>query len=376
MQCYPQLWSVQRNSDKNAATMPANPMPAPEPLKVVIVSPTFGAYGGIEAFVLALARFLKLEPGLKVRLVWKKVNGFARSEALEQRCVETGVDYVYVEKASAGLWKQLKWADVVHAQNAPPDVVLFARLLRKPLALTIHNYLRFNGWRSVTWKGFSRLAQERWYNSNFVWKTWESSGELPGSRRTPTVSELPSGSIPSAERRGFTFISRWIANKGLEVLVNAYAEAGLDPEEWPLNLVGDGPLRGQVLELIAERKTQGVNVRGFVSEAQKADILRRTKWLVVPPHTNEDMGLTPLEARSVGVPVIATRDGGLPEAAGPTALLCEPGSVADLRRCLLAAAAMPEAEYAERGQRGLESLSEYLTPLGFYSEAYRRLGKK
>jgi glycosyltransferase involved in cell wall biosynthesis len=351
-------------------------MSPPEPLKVVIVSPTFGAYGGIEAFVLALARFLKFEPGLKVRLVWKKVKGFVRSEALEQRCVETGVDYVYVEKGSADLWKQLQWADVVHSQNAPPDVILFARLLRKPLALTIHNYLRLNGWRSVAWKGFSRLAQERWYNSNFVWKTWENFGELPGSRRTPTVSELPSGAVPSGERRGFTFISRWIANKGLEVLVDAYAEAGLDPEEWPLNLVGDGPLREPVLKLIAERKVPGVKVHGFVTEAQKADILRRTKWLVVPPHTNEDMGLTPLEARSVGVPVIATRDGGLPEAAGPTALLCEPASVADLKRCLLEAAAMPEAEYAERGQRGLEALQEYLTPLEFYSQAYWRLSKK
>ena len=88
------------------------------------------------------------------------------------------------------------------------------------------------------------------------------------------------------------------------------------------------------------------------------------------------MGLTPLEARSVGVPVIATRDGGLPEAAGPTALLCEPGSVADLKRCLLAAASMPEEEYAERGRRGFDALKEYLTPLGFYSQAYWRLVKK
>jgi len=348
-------------------------MPSPEPLKVVIVSPTFGAYGGIEAFVLAVARFLKFEPGLKVRLVWKKVKGFAGTEALEQRCAETGIDYVYVEKGSADLWKQLAWADVIHSQNAPPDVIVFARLLRKPIALTIHNYLRMQGWHSVAWKWLSLLANERWYNSNFVWKTWERFGEAPGSRRTPTVSELPAGPIPPGERSGFTFISRWIANKGLEVLVNAYAEAGLDPEKWPLNLVGDGPLRVQVLSMIAIRKIRGVKVHGFVSEAAKADILRRTKWLVVPPHTNEDMGLTPLEARSVGVPVIATRDGGLPEAAGPTALLCEPGSVADLKRCLLEAAAMSEAEYVERGQRGFEALQEYLTPFGFYSQAYRRL---
>ena len=191
----------------------------------------------------------------------------------------------------------------------------------------------------------------------------------------PTVSELPSGSILSEQRRGFTFISRWIANKGLEVLVQAYAESGLAPEKWPLHLVGDGPLRGRILEMINEQKIRGIEVHGFVSEAVKGDILRRTKWLVVPPHTNEDMGLTPLEARSLGVPVIATRDGGLPEAAGVDALLCEPGSVADLKRCLLEAAAMGEAEYRGRAQRGFDTLKGYLTPLAFYLEAYRRLAE-
>jgi hypothetical protein len=37
---------------------------------------------------------------------------------------------------------------------------------------------------------------------------------------------------------------------------------------------------------------------------------------------------------------------------------------------------MREAEYAERGQRGLDTLAEYLTPLSFYPEAYRRLAKE
>ena len=59
-------------------------MPSENPLKVVIVSPTFGAYGGIEAFVLAIARYLKTEPTLEVRLVWKKVAGFTPTEALEK----------------------------------------------------------------------------------------------------------------------------------------------------------------------------------------------------------------------------------------------------------------------------------------------------
>ena len=351
-------------------------MPEPKPLKVVVVSPTFGAYGGIEAFVLALVRSLKKDPTLAVRLVWKKVAGFQSSDALEKRCQEIGIAYRYVVKGSGDLWRELKWADVIHSQNAPPDVIVFAKLLRKPIALTIHNYLRPAGWHAVAWKYLSLLASERWYNSNFVWKTWEPHGDRKGSRRIPTISDLPTGSVPSAQRSGFVFLSRWIENKGLEVLVQAYAEAGVSPEKWPLHLMGDGPLRDKIVNLIAEKKIRGIEIHGFVSEQEKADRLRHAKWLVVPPHTNEDMGLTPLEARSVGVPVIATLDGGLPEAAGPAALLCEPASVPDLKRRLLEATAMDEAEYVERAERGLSTLKDYLAPMSFYPEAYRRLAKR
>jgi len=346
-----------------------------QPLRVLLVSPSFGTYGGIEAFVLAVAKHLRADPGLAVRVVWKKAAGFRSTGLLEQRCRESGIDYLTVERASPALWRQIAWAEVVHAQNAPPDVVAFSRLQGKPLALTIHNYFRGGTWHSRLWKPMARWAQVRWYNSNFVWGTWEPDRKLPGSRRVPTVSELPSGVLPISERRGFVFISRWIANKGLEVLVQAYARSGLSPREWPLRLLGDGPLRPQILALIEKEGLTGVETPGFVTEEEKAAALRSAKWLIVPPHTREDMGITPLEARSVGVPVVASRDGGLPEAAGDDALLCQPADIDDLKRCLLEAAAMGEAEYAERSRRARESLVAFLVPLDFYPQAYRRLAR-
>ena len=346
-----------------------------KPLRVLLVSPSFGTYGGIEAFVLAVAKFLQADPSIAVRVVWKKAAGFRPSELLERRCRESGVEHFIVGRASPALWRQIAWAEVVHAQNAPPDVVAFARLQGKPLALTIHNYFRSGTWHARLWKRMARWARVRWYNSDFVWQTWEPERKLPGSRRVPTVSELPSGSLPASERRGFIFISRWIANKGLEVLVQAYARSGLSAAEWPLRLLGDGPLRPQILALIDKEGLTGVETPGFVTEEEKAAALRSAKWLVVPPHTREDMGLTPLEARSVGVPVIASRDGGLPEAAGADALLCQPADIDDLKRCLLAAAAMSAAEYEERSHRARESLAEFLVPMDFYPRAYRRLAR-
>jgi glycosyltransferase involved in cell wall biosynthesis len=85
------------------------------------------------------------------------------------------------------------------------------------------------------------------------------------------------------------------------------------------------------------------------------------------------MGLTPIEARSVGVPAIVTRDGGLPEAAGPSALLCAPGDVASLAGALERAAGMAEAEYRERAAAAKSSLAAYLRPLSDYVAIYERL---
>ncbi|MEJ7703274.1 MAG: hypothetical protein WKF47_06290 [Geodermatophilaceae bacterium] len=69
------------------------------------------------------------------------------------------------------------------------------------------------------------MADARWYNSDFVRRTWEGEAKRAGSRKVPTVSRLPEGWTPPEQRRGFVFIGRWIANKGIDTLVDAYALA-------------------------------------------------------------------------------------------------------------------------------------------------------
>ena len=94
--------------------------------------------------------------------------------------------------------------------------------------------------------------------------------------------------------------------------MEAYRQLSPDPTRWPLVLLGDGPLRSEVLSIIKEHNIKGVfALLSFVSELERQRYTRNTKWMVTPAHTREDLGLTPLEARSVGVPCIATKDGGL-----------------------------------------------------------------
>ena len=228
----------------------------------------------------------------------------------------------------------------------------------------------------LLWRIGACWANARWYNSDFVWKTWEGNRKRSGSRKVPTVSKLPPQSrswTPPDQRRGFVFVGRWIANKGIETLVDAYAQADLDQEAWPLLLIGDGPLRPAIEARIENHGLRGIRIAGFVDEATKTQCIQEARWIVVPPNTNEDFGLTAIEARNLGVPCIITRDGGLPEAGGDQALVCEPDDPLALANLLEQAAKMSETEYAERARRTREELARELEPIDIYARSYRRI---
>jgi glycosyltransferase involved in cell wall biosynthesis len=343
-----------------------------KPIKLLLVSPCQGAYGGIEAFVLAVAAAARKEPDFEVRVCFKKTKHFARQPSLKTMLRNEPVEFC--ERADKDLAGAIRWADVVHLQNASPDVVALAKLLRKRLVLTIHNYMsrELNAHR-ILWRLSARFADARWYNSQFVWDTWEGDRKRPGSRKIATTSKLPEGWTPPEERAGFAFIGRWIANKGIDTLLDAYAQAELDRDKWPLVLMGDGPLRSLIEYAIQRRGVTGIRVLGFVDEETKAQQMKNSRWAVVPPNTREDFGLTAVEARHLGVPCIITRDGGLPEAAGRQALICEPGDVTGLAKLLEQASRMSEPEYAERAQRTRAELATELEPMEFYARAYRRI---
>jgi len=341
-------------------------------MKLLIISPTQGHYGGLEAFVIAVAAAARQWPEFEVRICFKLVLDLELKEDLKTAANSVGCPVNFVRSGEAGILKLIRWADVVHGQNTSPDIIFPAKFWRKSLVLTIHNWRRPGlSVRGVLWWIGARLADRRWYNSRFVWDTWEPKKKLKGSDCVPTVSQLPQAWCPPGERRGFLFLGRWIENKGLEELIAAYARVQPDIDRWPLRLVGDGPLRPKILDLIARLGVGGIELPGFIDSQSKVRHLASARWVVAPARTREDLGLTPIEARSVGVPVIVTRDGGLPEAGGDAAIIVEPGNVEDLAKALQTAIDMSEEEYCERGERGRSTLKNYLRTMDFYRESYK-----
>jgi len=181
--------------------------------------------------------------------------------------------------------------------------------------------------------------------------------------------------MPDA-RRGFVFLGRFVPGKGADVLLEAYRQARLNPAVWPLTFVGDGPLGRALKDRSASERIDGVRFAGFIDGEMKARTVGGAKWLVVPSHWEEPFGLVAREARRLGVPCIVTRDGGLPEAAGRDALVCEPGDVNGLTMLLRRAASMPWEEYVLRARRTKDDLSRQQVPISFYLDTYLTLLKR
>jgi glycosyltransferase involved in cell wall biosynthesis len=142
------------------------------------------------------------------------------------------------------------------------------------------------------------------------------------------------------EPTGVLFVGRLVEKKGCEYLIRAMAEVQRAHPDASLTVVGDGPLR-PALEQEAARLGVDVQFLGILPpDAVKLE-LRRASVFCVPSveATNGDcegLGMVFIEAAAMGVPVVSTRHGGIPEAVsdGNTGLLVPEKDVLSLAAAL------------------------------------------
>jgi N-acetyl-alpha-D-glucosaminyl L-malate synthase BshA len=139
----------------------------------------------------------------------------------------------------------------------------------------------------------------------------------PGTRRPPRVVHN----------------SNFRPLKRVDDVVRVFAEVrrGRDCE---LTLIGDGPERSRVERMVHELGLAGA-VTFLGKRLDFVDVLKQSKVFLQPSET-ESFGLAALEAMSCGVPVVASRVGGVPEVVsdGESGVLCEVGDLAAMARAV------------------------------------------
>ncbi len=104
-------------------------------------------------------------------------------------------------------------------------------------------------------------------------------------------------------------IANLYKNKGLEYLI--YAAAKIKKPELKFVIIGDGPEKTRLEQLIKERRLEdSVFLAGYIDSAYK---YLKAFDIFILPSVKEGQPWTILEAMAAGIPIVATNIAGIPE---------------------------------------------------------------
>ena len=155
--------------------------------------------------------------------------------------------------------------------------------------------------------------------------------------------------VAAATEWRFVQAGRLIEKKGLPVTLRAFASFLKRYPNATLTIAGEGPLLGQLQDLARELKIDNrVSFAGFISQEQLRDLYYASHIFLHPSETGPDgnqegIPNSMLEAMASGLPVFATRHGGIPEAIenGVSGVLVPEHDDSELARALFNAAQDP-----------------------------------
>jgi glycosyltransferase involved in cell wall biosynthesis len=137
---------------------------------------------------------------------------------------------------------------------------------------------------------------------------------VPADRLEALPHYLPEEAFGKASRahegRFALVAARLSPEKGIDTAIEAAAAAGV-----PLRIAGEGPAQAELAEL-ASRLGAPVELLGRLGRKELVRLLFEAAVAVLPSRYHEFSPFSALEAMAAGVPVVATRMGGLPELIG------------------------------------------------------------
>ncbi len=239
--------------------------------------------------------------------------------------------------------------DLVHSHMYASNVAATLATLGTPVPFVVTDHSE-GTWRGPLARWVSRLVYRRAMHviavSKPIQRRLVESCHVP-IQRTTVISgvitaapecdpaRLPPLPTELRDRPLVGVVARLLPEKGVGNFLDAVARVAPHCPEAGFLVVGDGPLRQ---ELLAQSKRLGLASRvHFVGYRLDAREIISCLHLLVVPSSSEGSPLVIFEAMSAGVPVVATSVGGIPDQVvnGQTGLLVPPNDPVALADALL-----------------------------------------
>lgn len=146
----------------------------------------------------------------------------------------------------------------------------------------------------------------------------------------PNAVEAAAEPADPGAHRAVGYAGRLSAEKGLDVVLDAARRLS----DVPIRIVGDGPLRADIERRVQEAGLSNVSVLGPLPHDRLMQELRSWRAALVPSHWPENAPFSVLEPMAQGVPVVASRVGGIPELIAEGGVLLPPGDPEALARAV------------------------------------------
>jgi len=185
-----------------------------------------------------------------------------------------------------------------------------------------------------------------WPRDRFTW--------IPNAVDLERIGPLPDDDRPG---RSFLYAGRLAREKGLPVLIEAAARAGV-----PLVIAGDGP-EASALQALASRSGGAVRFTGHLAFPELIALVRASRAAVLPSEWYENAPMSILETYALGRPVIGSALGGIPELVrdGVTGATFPAGDVDALATRLTDFASMPDERILAMGRAGRDWVEREFT---------------
>lgn len=200
----------------------------------------------------------------------------------------------------------------------------------------------------------------------------------PSAKMMVIPNAVQASSEPASRDGGYLFLAgRLSQEKGFDTLIRAMAQV----TELKLKIAGIGPEESRLRALATSLDAKNVEFLGFLRRSEHASVWRRASALVAPSVWYENAPLSVLEAMADGLPILASRIGGLPEMVGhgENGLLVEPGNVNAWVLALREFAQTPEeirTHLAEESRSRAERLFSWDLHLERLGHAYAKAGAR